>query len=145
MSARAVQDAPAEAARRLQEALSSGSATLNLSSCGLAELPAAVAQLTQLQSVDVSFNQLTTLPLMKEVQKVLGVASPVIGKTPNLKDLAEGWTDKLSKPLGLLPETGEDPQRACGTALAALRQALLLKSQYLWMCEEHAMRSDYQP
>ena len=95
--------------------------------------------------MDVSFNQLTTLPLMKEVQKVLGVASPMIGKTPNLKDLAEGWTDKLSKPLGLLPETGEDPQRACGAALAALRQALLLKSQYLWVCEEHAMHSDYQP
>jgi len=102
-------------------------------------------------------------PLMKEVQKVLGVASPVIGKTPNLKDLAEGWADKLSEPLELLPETGEDPQRACGAALVALRQiltecapgevdrwgglrqVLLLKSQYLWVCEEHAMHSDYQP
>jgi hypothetical protein len=102
-------------------------------------------------------------PLMKEAQKVLGPLAPLLGKTPNMKDLAEGWTDRLSKPMELLEETGDDPRRAYGTALVALRQiltecapgevdcwgrlrqVLLLKSQYLWVCEEHAKHPDYQP
>ncbi len=63
---------------------------------------------------------------------------------------------------GLVEETGADPERVCGAALVALRQilmecapeeedrwgglrqVLLLKSQYLWVCEEHSRHPDYQ-
>ncbi|WP_321473721.1 leucine-rich repeat domain-containing protein [uncultured Paludibaculum sp.] len=102
-------------------------------------------------------------PLVREAHKILGLALPLIGrKAPNLKDVTEGWSDKLSKPLGMLDETGEETQRVYGTALVALRQilmecaaeeedrwgglrqVLLLKSQYLWVCEEHATHPDYQ-
>ena len=102
-------------------------------------------------------------PLMKRAHSMIGAAAPAFGfKAPNLKDLAEEWTDKMSEPLGLLDETRGDPQRAYGTSLVALRQilteavpsevdrwgglrqVLLLKAQYLWVCEEHAEHPDYQ-
>jgi GTPase SAR1 family protein len=102
-------------------------------------------------------------PLMKEAHKIIGATLPLAGvKAANLKDLAEGWVDRVSEPLGLLNESAEEPTRAYGVALVALRQILMecapeeadrwgglrqvlrLKSQYLWVCEEHAGHPDYQ-
>ncbi len=106
-------------------------------------------------------------PLMKRANTVLSVVAPMIAlqypgfKVPNMKDLADFWTDKLSGPLGLIDET-RDPRHAYGAPLVALRQILMevakneedrwgnlsqvlaLKSQYLWVCEDHREHKDYQ-
>jgi internalin A len=108
------------------------------------------------------------VPLMKKAHAIIGAAAPIISamyplvKAPNFKDLADTWTDKVSGPLQLLRESVGDPERAYGVALVALRQiltevapheidrwgglrqVLLLKSQYLWVCEEHARHPDYR-
>src|SRR5262249_50082988 len=103
-------------------------------------------------------------PLMKRAHAIIGAAAPVLGiKGPNLKDLTESWTDRVSEPLGLLEENTRDPERAYGASLVALRQVLtevapaeedrwgglqqvlLLKAQYLWVCDKHANYPDYRP
>lgn len=49
--------------QRIQNALSSGAVSLDLSGLGLTTtLPEAIASLTNLQSLDLSDNQLTSLP-----------------------------------------------------------------------------------
>jgi internalin A len=55
-------DSQNEAIKRIQEALSTGAVTLNLSGLELTEVPEAIAQLTNLQTLDLRNNQLTSVP-----------------------------------------------------------------------------------
>ena len=69
---------------RLEEARRNRATALNLSDQGLTQVPAALEQLTHLQALDLSCNQLTTVP------EVFCFGKHLLNSRPHLCTVAHG-------------------------------------------------------